>query len=36
MNLNLTPKEIVERKQMNRPRARTTGGLATLSGQEIE
>lgn len=35
-NLNLTPKEIVERKQMNRPRARTTGGLATLSGQEIE
>ena len=35
-NLNLTPKEIVERKQNNRPRARSTGGLATLSGEEIE
>jgi hypothetical protein len=36
MNLALSPKEIVERKQFNRPRARSTGGLATLSGEEIE
>ena len=34
-NLNLTPKEIVARAENNRPRART-GGLATLSGEEIE
>ena len=31
----LTPKEIVERKQFNRPRPRQ-GGLATLNGEEIE
>ena len=35
-DIALTPKEIVERSQNNRPRARSTGGLATLSGQEIE
>lgn len=34
--LNLTPKEIVERKQHNRPRARATGGLATITDGEIE
>ena len=34
-DIALTPKEIVERKQNNRPRART-GGLATLNGEEIE
>lgn len=34
-NLNLSPKEIVARAENNRPRART-GGLATLSGEEIE
>jgi hypothetical protein len=33
--MSLTPKEIVERSQNNRPRARS-GGLATLSGEEIE
>lgn len=36
MDMALSPKEIVERKQFNRPRARATGGLATLSGEEIE
>ena len=35
-NLALTPKEIVERSQNNRPRARSQGGLATLNGEEIE
>jgi hypothetical protein len=35
-DIALTPKEIVERAQHNRPRARQTGGLATLSGEEIE
>ena len=34
-DMALSPKEIVERKQHNRPRAQT-GGLATLSGEEIE
>ena len=34
-DIALSPKEIVERKQHNRPRART-GGLATLTGEEIE
>jgi len=35
-NLALSPKEIVERSQHNRPRARSQGGLATLNGEEIE
>lgn len=34
-DMALSPKEIVERKQHNRPRGHT-GGLATLSGEEIE
>jgi hypothetical protein len=29
-NLNLSPKEIVERSQNNRPRARSTGGLTEI------
>jgi hypothetical protein len=33
---NLTPKEIVMRKEMNRPRPRQTGGLQTLEGGDIE
>lgn len=36
MDLALSPKEIVERKQFNRPRARATGGLATITDGEIE
>ena len=32
----LSPKEIVEQSQRNRPRARNQGGLATLNGEEIE
>ncbi len=32
---HMTPKEIVENKQRNRPRP-TTGGLATLEGERIE
>jgi len=35
MDIALTPKEIVERSQLNRPRART-GGLATITDGEIE
>jgi hypothetical protein len=35
-DLALTPKEIVERKQLNRPRARAVGGLATITDGEIE
>lgn len=33
--MSLTPKEMVERAQNNRPRARS-GGLATLDGEDIE
>lgn len=32
----MTPKEIVENKQRNRPRAASQGGLATLDGTTIE
>ena len=32
----MTPKEIVENKQRNRPRAASQGGLATLEGEKIE
>jgi hypothetical protein len=35
-SLALSPKEIVERAQHNRPRARATGGLATITDGEIE
>jgi hypothetical protein len=33
---NMTPKEIVENKQRNRPRPNGQGGLATLEGERIE
>lgn len=33
---NMTPKEIVENKQRNRPRPTAQGGLATLEGERIE
>jgi hypothetical protein len=35
MDIALSPKEIVERSQLNRPRART-GGLSTITDGEIE
>lgn len=35
-NIALSPKEIVERSQHNRPRPRTTGGVATITDGEIE
>ena len=35
-DIALSPKEIVERSQRNRPRARATGGLATITEGEIE
>lgn len=35
-DMALTPKEIVERKQFNRPRAHSTGGLSTLLEGGIE
>jgi hypothetical protein len=35
-NFAMTPKEIVENKQRNRPRSASQGGLATLEGTTIE
>jgi hypothetical protein len=35
-NLNLSPKEIVERAQHNRPRARSTGGLTEIMEGDLD